>query len=390
MVNPFSSLIDSVSSMFKKSAGPVGSVLGIDIGSSSVKIVQLRNKNGKAVLETYGAIALGPYVDAGQNNGKTGVSGQVTNLSPQIIAKAVADLMKASSTTTNNGTVSIASSSSLVFLLELPPSLDKKDYASIIPTEARRYIPVPITEVSLDWWVIPDRVYEDVTDDSMASIEDHAKRVGPTEVIVAAIHNDALTKYRDIVKELSLQTQNFEIEMFSAVRACMGQDLTLTAVLDLGAAKTKLSIVERGIIHDFHIVNKGVAEITSTLASMSNLSFEEAEALKKEQGLSMVQPGIDAKKIATSHFDYIFTDISDVLAQYEKKHNRAIEKIILTGGGALTKGLLEHANEKLDYEVVNATPFGRTEAPEFLRDVLAETGPEFSIAVGLALQQLQQ
>jgi len=122
------------------------SVLGIDIGSSSIKVVQLRKKAGKAVLETYGELALGPYA---------GVEiGRATNLSQEKIVEALRDVIKESNVTTRSAGISIASSSSLISFLRMP-DMDRKQLETMVPIEARKYIPVPITEVALDWWPIP-------------------------------------------------------------------------------------------------------------------------------------------------------------------------------------------------------------------------------------------
>jgi Tfp pilus assembly PilM family ATPase len=96
MSNFFKTITDSLSSAFHKET--VDSVLGIDIGSSSVKVVQLRKKNGKAILETYGALSLGPYANTD--------IGTVTNLPTDILAKALIDVLKESNTTTSNGALS--------------------------------------------------------------------------------------------------------------------------------------------------------------------------------------------------------------------------------------------------------------------------------------------
>jgi Tfp pilus assembly PilM family ATPase len=73
---------------------------------------------------------------------------------------------------------------------------------------------------------------------------------------------------------------------------------------------------------------------------------------------------------------------------YEKKYNKSISKVIMIGGGSLLKDLLERARANFQIEVVYGDPFGKTEAPAFLEPVLALSGPEFAVAVGLALRQL--
>lgn len=136
-------MVNFLQNIFKKTDD---SVIGVDIGSSSIKIVQLRKKRGRAILETYGEIALGPY---------TGIAvGQVTSLPADKIAEAIKDLIREANVTTLSAGVSIPFKSSLVTLMELPVT-DEKQLKEMIPLEARKYIPVPISEITLDWWVIP-------------------------------------------------------------------------------------------------------------------------------------------------------------------------------------------------------------------------------------------
>jgi type IV pilus assembly protein PilM len=123
-------------------------VLGIDIGSSSIKIVQLSRKDGHPILETYGELSLGPY--AGR------AVGEATNLPLEKVIEALNDLLREKEVNiqTKSCGVAIPFSSSLMAVMEVP-MLPQKELASMIPLEARKYIPVPISEVTLDWYVIP-------------------------------------------------------------------------------------------------------------------------------------------------------------------------------------------------------------------------------------------
>src|SRR3990167_9376293 len=124
------------------------SVLGVDIGSSSLKVVQLKKQGGKAVLETYGELALGPY--AGLE------IGQATNLTADKITETLKDLLREAKVTTNNCGVSIPFARSLLTLVELPRRENKEEQKTVIELEARKYIPVPISEVQLDWFIVPE------------------------------------------------------------------------------------------------------------------------------------------------------------------------------------------------------------------------------------------
>lgn len=348
--------------------------LGIDIGSSAIKVVQLKKENGKAVLETYGVLSLGPY-------GETEI-GSVTNLKTESLAQALIDVMKESNVTTKFASISIPSLSSLIFTISLPSKIDESQLSKIIPTEARKYIPVPISEVTLDWFVIPEEV---------ESFENNNNNVNTTkdkiEVLVVAIHNEILTKYQDILKKTDLHSDSFEMEIFSNIRSSFNHDLAPVLLIDFGASKTKISIVETGIVRVFHVVNRGSQDISRNISQSLNISFEEAEKLKRSVGLD---PKVDpkAEKIIRLSIDYIFSDINSVVLSYEKKYNKNISKVILVGGGSLLKELLDYTKENFKIEVVYANPFSKTEAPAFLEPILKVSGPEFSVALGLALRQL--
>jgi type IV pilus assembly protein PilM len=349
--------------------------LGIDIGSSAIKVVQLKKKNGKAVLETYGVLSLGPY-------GNTNI-GTVTNLKTEDLAKALIDVMKESNVTTKSAVIAIPSLSSLIFTISLPDKVSEDQLSKIIPIEARKYIPVSISEVTLDWFIIPQ---EAESFESENSVNKNAA-LSKIEVLVVAIHNDTLTKYQDILKKTELISDSFEMEIFSNIRSSFGHDSAPVLLIDFGASKTKLSIVESGVVRVFHVVGRGSQDISRNISQALGITFGEAEKLKRSVGLDST---VDSKvsNIVRLSTDYIFSDINSVVLAYEKKYNKNISKVVLVGGGSLLKGLMDQAKENFHTEVVYSNPFSRTEAPAFLEQILQVSGPEFSVAVGLALRQL--
>ena len=348
--------------------------LGIDIGSSAIKVVQLKKKNGKAVLETYGVLSLGPY-------GNTEI-GTVTNLKTEDISRALIDVMRESNVTTKTAVIAIPSLSSLIFTISLPNKISETQLPKIIPIEARKYIPVPISEVALDWFVIPQEAESfETTDESQNAAQ------AKIEVLVVAIHNDTLSKYQDILKKTELHSDSFEMEIFSSIRSSFSHDLAPVLLIDFGASKTKASIVEAGVVRVFHVVNRGSQDISRNISQSLSIPFEEAEKLKRAVGLDEKQDA-RVESIAKLSIDYIFSDINGVVLAYEKKYNKNISKVVLVGGGSLLRGLLEYARGNFKTEVVYSNPFSKTEAPAFLDPVLSNSGPEFAVAVGLALRQL--
>ncbi len=356
------------------------SVIGIDIGSSSIKVVQLKKKGGKAILETYGELALGPYAQV--------EIGQATNLKTDKIVEALTDLMKEKEVniTTNQCGIAIPFSSSLMSIIEMP-LLSYKQLASMIPLEARKYIPVPISEVTLDWSVIPKEGANPKRDD-----EDEKKpldKIERTDVLLVAIHNDTISRYQEIVRKTSLDASFYEIEIFSTMRAVLEQDPAPVMIVDMGAATTKLYVVERGIVRTSHTVNRGSQDITTTISKSLGIPIKDAELMKRGVG-AVPQDGVDIREIVSLSLTYIFSEANQVILNYQRKYNKTLSRVILVGGGSALRGITDLAQKNFQIEVIAGNPFAKTEAPAFLEPILRDTGPEFAVAVGLALRRLQE
>jgi len=364
--------MDRVGSMFARKSP---SVLGVDIGSSAIKIVQIKKKHGKAVLETYGELALGPY--AGTEIGRA------TNLPNDKIIEALKDILHESKTTTNACGTALPLSSSLISFISLPPIGDKH-MSEVVALEARKYIPVPVSEVMLDWSLIP-REDSYATDDSGGS-NDKGKE--GQDVLVVAISNEYIASYQKIMAGSGLLPSFYEIELFSSIRASVGEGFQAVMLLDMGARSTKLYIVERGLLRASHIINKGSQDLTLAMSKAMSITVAQAETVKRSYGLTGGAEYKDQKEIITVNLDYMFYEANTVLLNYEKKYRKNISKVILTGGGVLLKGFADLAKASFQSEVVYANPFGKLETPAFLAEQLATAGPEFAVAIGVALRKL--
>lgn len=375
------SVFKSITSSLGKSAE--GSVLGIDIGASSAKIVQLRASKGAAILETYGEIALGPY--AGQQIGKA------VKLPPEKIAEALIDVIREANVTARSGGLSIPFSSSLVSIITLP-NVDPEQLKRMIPIEARKYIPIPVNEVSLDWFVIPRDEGEQSAFDRVEP--QTALEAKGREVLLVAIHNDALQSFQTIASTAGLHIDFYEIEIFSAVRSSVGHGIAPIVVVDLGAATTKMYVVERGVVRLSHLVTMGGQQMTEHLARSMNWEFDKAERVKREHGIltaSAYSPDENdrIKSSLLSTLSRMFSEVNRVLLNYGQRYNKNVSRVVLMGGGSALPGLSDAAKENLSAEIEIANPFSRTETPAFLEEVLREIGPGFSVAVGVALRKLK-
>ncbi len=355
------------------------SVLGIDVGSSSVKVVQLAKKKGKAVLETYGEIALGPYT--GTNLGRSAV------LTDEKISEAISDVIRESNTTTKSSALSIPIASTFIIFMKIPTT-DERKFAEMVPLEARKYIPVPVSEVTLDWWAIPKE--ESTMSEFQAGGTQEEKESG-TEILVVVITNDALSRNKAIQNLTGLTVGFSEVEIFSNLRACIESSLAPQMLIDFGASSTKAFIVERGILKASHVINRGSQDITLAISNSMNISFDEAEKIKRTRGI--VAPEEESQSItdvSSITTDYIMAEAERFVLTYYKKSGKKLSKVAITGGGALLKGMRERVQKSFETQVEIADPFSKVEYPAFLEEVLRNAGPEFSVAIGLALRKLQE
>lgn len=384
------------SGMFKKNV----SVLGIDIGSSAIKVVQVKKKRGRVVLETYGELALGPY--AGIEVGRS------TNLPNEKITEALRDILREAKTTTVACGTALPLSSSLISFINIPP-VDEKQLREIIPIEARKYIPVPMNEVVLDWSVVP-------REDEYATDEEEAPQTIPAaanpqpiignksflpdrvqatnkkgqDVLIVAIHNEYINNYQSIMNGSGLQPTFYEIELFSSIRAVADHGVQAQMILDMGARSTKLYIIERGVLRSSHIINRGAQDITLAISKSLTVSVDEAERMKRTLGLKGGPEHKDLAEIITVNLDYVFYEANTALLNYQKKYQKNISKVILTGGGVLLKGFTELAKMSFQTDVVYADPFGKMETPAFLAEQFSVAGPEFAVAIGIAIRRLSE
>ncbi len=354
------------------------SALGIDIGSSSIKIVQLQKKGEKAVLDTYGELSLGPY---------GGVSiGQSTNLDTDKITQALNDLLneKEVGITTKVCGLAIPFRASLLSVVSMP-KIGEKEMNSMVSIEARKYIPVPIGDVTIDWSIIPKRE----NDEGVASISDKGQ-VKMVDVLLVAIHNNIINQYKEIVSSTTLDAKFFEIEVFSTMRAVLEGVNHPVMIFDMGASTTKLYIIERGLVLSSHTVNKGSQEITSNIARILNVDIEEAEVIKRSVGMGKTSNGNDLSEAVSIIADTIFSEANRFLFDYQKKTNQNVKSVFLTGGGSALKGFKDLASENFKVEVVSGNSFEKIEVPAFLEEILRATGPEFTVAAGVALRCLRE
>ena len=350
--------------LFKKEE--VGQAIGLDIGTSFIKVVQLRREKDRIILDTYGEVPLGPY--AGM------MAGQAVQAGEEKILEAINDLFKEAKVTARNTVIAIDPSATYVSLIKVP-KVDDEQLRTMIPIEARKYIPIPLTEVQMDWWHIPTTI-------NIGSHED------VVNVVLAAVNNEALALYDRLVKKLQLTNVEYEIHGYSLVRSSAPHTHKMVLYLDIGAQSSTLSLVDQNVVLDMHVISHGSQEGTVQLSRALSVPIDTAEDAKRTFGYKGDFSNPYIKDIMELSSYPLFGEVARLSLSYERKYNQHIEGIVLTGGGARVSGVLDVYAKTVHIAGRIATPFERVVVPEFLSEMIEKVGPTYSVAIGCALKKL--
>lgn len=340
--------------------------LGLDIGTSSVKVVQLRKEKSRIILDTYGEVALGPY-------GGLKI-GQSVHLGEEKLIEAIQDLFKEAKVTERNTVVAIDSSGAYVSLVHVPKVSDD-ELRTMMPIEARKYIPVPLTDVQMDWWHIPPTV-KFSTDDKT------------TSVVLAAVNNSTLSNYDSLVKKLGLKNVEYEIHGYSLLRSSPPHTHKMMMYVDIGAQNTTLSLVFQGIVLDLHVISRGSQDSTMQLSRALSITIDTAEESKRVFGYQGDESNPYLKDILELSSYPLFGEIARLSLMYERKYNQTIEGIILTGGGSRVPGMITTYSKTVHIAGRVVTPFEQVVVPSFLLEMMERVGPTYAVALGCALKKL--
>lgn len=363
-------------------------MLGIDIGSSSIKVVQVRNKMGQAILETYGEVALGPYAEV--------EIGRAVKLRGEQMVVATNDVLKESNSTTKIGGVSIPLSSSLITTMKVPRLNDNLE--EMVAMEARRYIPVSLSEVTLDWQVIPSlpKVNSNVTASvrsgqpenasEVSELESDAQTVESTNVLIVAVHTETINQLKTMTDQVGLECRFFELEAFSTIRAVANRQIKTSVIVDFGAGSTKIYVIDQGVIRVSHVVSFGSQDLTLAIARSTGMPIAEAERLKRTEGIPDTLRGVNLSRLMEGSVSFLANEVDKVIRNYQSHDGSIVEEVVLSGGGVNVKGLPKLFVERAPVSVRVADPFANLMAPAFLQKILQDIGPSFSVAIGAALR----
>jgi len=338
------------------------SALGVDIGTSSIKVVELAERNGVLTLVTYGEIQLGPYA------GKA--LGSVVHLSAKQEQEALVDVIRESAVKSRNGVFAMPLSASFISTATLDAEPDA-DLGSLVRVEARKLIPASLSEVTLDW----------------VELEALANKQPGRSVLIAAIQNTAIERFNVLMQFAGFAGAPTEIECFSTNRA-IGTKKEHSVVMDFGATATKMYMTHNGILTRMHRVNVGGMQVTEAIAEALDLDFEDAELLKQQ--ITTQDKRYPAVQQAYSTvYGRSLREFRQVLSHYEGSAGIEFDYVSICGGASLFPGLATQLLDKLGLPVEPVDPFKNVAYPAFMEDAMQQIGPLFVPALGAALRNFE-
>ncbi|MDP3764295.1 MAG: type IV pilus assembly protein PilM [bacterium] len=359
--------------------------LGVDVGTSSIKIVELEKEDNLIKLANYGLISDSDFFGE-ITNGSSIPSG--LKVAEGDVSALIKQLLEKTKIKADTAVMSIPIFSSFLTVMELP-NLDKKELESAVPFEARSYIPVPLSEVVLDWIVLPHEETTTALKAGEAPVGVNQNRPEKIMVLLIAVPKEVVSKYQRIAVGAGLKLASLESESFSLARSLAGGDPSSIMLVDMGARSSNLTILHKGFIFMSHSADLSGKELTKIIGHSLNVDTKRAEELKKGSGVAMAASDKGLAQVIGPFVDRLVSEIERMESIFSKKENRKIDKIILTGGTANMPGMAEYLSKKLGVVVTVGNPLGKIKYEAVLEQTLRrELGSNLAVSIGLAMRGL--
>ncbi len=360
MLNPFKSL--------KSIIAP--SYLGVDIGTTSIKIAEIaKNKKGPK-LENYGILETYGHLERLNN------AIQTSGL--KIMEKETAELLKLLlrqlKIKSRDVIASLPAFSAFITLLEIP-EMSEVDTAKTIPFQIRQHIPLPVSEVNIDWFKVGQKEEDGFT---------------KQQILLISVPNDIIQRYQAIFKLAGLSLKILEVETLSLARALISggaEAQAPTLLVDIGGRSTNIAVVENGFIkYNTHTEFAG-GSLTQAISSGLSINIKRAEELKKQKGILGGGAELELSTLIFPFLDAIINEVKRVKTIFEKGQEIGIKRIILAGGGANLLGIEKYFEEQTGVETIIGNPFSKVEYPAKIEPMVRELGPSFGVAIGLGIRE---
>ena len=349
-------------SLFSRAKG----VVGLDIGSSAVKLVELKDRKGSYQLQKVAVEALSPEAI---------VDGSIMDSS--LVVDAIHKLNDTAKVKNPNFATSLSGHSVIIKKIQVP-AMSQEELAESIQWEAEQYIPFDINDVRLDYMVLSEAPPGE----------------GQMDVLLVAVKRDKVNDYMSVVSQAGRTPALVDVDAF-AVQNCYEVNydldpLKVVALVNMGAAVTNINILARGQTVFWRDISFGGNQFTESLQREYNLAFDQAEALKRGQAVDRYTTA-DARPMLDAVSGEMAGEIQKTFDFFAATSAEGpVDELVVSGGCALTPNLLQILRERFGVPVELLDPFRRVQFREsdFDADWLRSVGPMLAVTVGLAIRKV--
>ncbi len=347
--------------LFTRSKG----LAGLDIGSSAMKLVELVERKGEFWLQRLGVEPLSPEAI---------VDGSIMDSS--LVVDAIHRLNEATGIKLQDFATSVSGHSVIIKKIQIP-AMAADDLSEQIRWEAEQYIPFDINDVRLDYVVLSEA-------------EPGAETM---DVLLVAVKRDKVNDYVSVISQAGKTPVLVDVDAFAVQNAYEANyevdPLKVVALVNIGASVTNINILVRGQTSFWRDISAGGNQFTEALQREFNLSFEQAERLKRGQAVDRYQPA-DARSVLDAVSGELASEILKTFDFFSATSSEgSVGEIILSGGCALTPNLQQVLRERFGVPTEMLDPLRRIHFREgdFDREWLRSIAPMLAVAIGLAIRK---
>lgn len=346
------------------------SCLGVDIGNSGIKIVELKRDNKRVVLSTYGFSEMFGGINP-------------FNAPVENIAKTINQICKDAGMTSRRvvaGLPNFSVFSSIITLVDV----NDANLPAAIDAEARKVMPLPLEEMVLDWKKIALPVNQQ-TDKVETKADIYSGTKTATKILLTGAPKALVNKYIEIFKKAELNLVFLEGEVIALIRSLIGNDQGTIMIVEVGAATSDLVIIDQGIPVFNRSLDLGGLAVTEAISKSLNIDLQQAEQFKYDLGVAGTRSNELPEALKTL-VESVASEIKHSLNLFQSNNGKTIEKIIMTGGSALLFNFAEYLTKEFNMNIIIGSPWSLISYPLNIKPLLDEIGPRLSVAVGLSMR----
>lgn len=346
-------------------------VLGVDIGTVTMKLVEVSRVSETLKLKSYGILETKDYL----KRGNAALQTSSLKISERDAIPLLKTLLRETGAKARQAVASIPSFGVFFVPLDIP-MMSREETAKAISFQARQYIPLRPDEVTVDWVKIGE-----------SETEQHEQI---QRVLMTGIPNNLIARYRAIFRAVGLKLIALEIEANSLARVFAGDPATPKLIIDIGGESSAVLVVHKGLPQELGETDYGGLTLTYAISRSLGINSMRAEDLKCRRGLSKSGNEYELSTSLYPFLDVIIQEAKHVKDTFEQKSKLKLQSMALVGGGANLMGIEEYVKSQLNLSIIAPAILNRFAYPPEVEPALKYLNRELAVAAGLALRFFEQ